>query len=128
VAYREQTAPLIAYYKAHGMLRSVDGMAPIAEVARQIEGALDDAASTPKVASKPGIGRKSKAAKKRPPGRSKPAARKRPVAKARPKARLKAATKAGSRGKTKPRTGKAGLKAKALPKTRLQTRLRKRSR
>ena len=28
-AYREQTAPLIAYYRRHGVLRTVDGMAPI---------------------------------------------------------------------------------------------------
>ncbi len=36
-AYREQTAPLIAYYRSRGALRSVDGMAPIAEVADAIE-------------------------------------------------------------------------------------------
>ena len=48
VAYREQTAPLIAYYRQHGMLRSVDGMAPIAEVATQIEDALTQASEAPK--------------------------------------------------------------------------------
>jgi adenylate kinase len=36
-AYREQTAPLIAYYRNRGALRSVDGMAPIAKVAAAIE-------------------------------------------------------------------------------------------
>ncbi len=36
-AYREQTAPLIAYYRRHGTLRTVDGMAPIKEVAAAIE-------------------------------------------------------------------------------------------
>jgi adenylate kinase len=39
-AYREQTAPLIVYYRDHGMLRSIDGMAPIAEVGVAIERAL----------------------------------------------------------------------------------------
>ena len=39
-AYREQTAPLIAYYRRNRTLRSVDGMAPIAEVAAQIGQAL----------------------------------------------------------------------------------------
>jgi adenylate kinase len=39
-AYREQTTPLIAYYRRHGILRSVDGMAPIPDVALQIESAL----------------------------------------------------------------------------------------
>ena len=33
LAYRELTAPLIAYYGQHGVLQSVDGMAPIDEVA-----------------------------------------------------------------------------------------------
>jgi adenylate kinase len=40
VAYREQTAPLIAYYSSHGVLSAVDGMAPIAEVKAAIEKAL----------------------------------------------------------------------------------------
>lgn len=39
--YREQTAPLIAFYDGKGLLRSVDGMAPVEEVTRQIEGALN---------------------------------------------------------------------------------------
>ena len=39
-AYREQTAPLIAYYRQHGTLRTVDGMAPIPEVAAAIENAI----------------------------------------------------------------------------------------
>jgi adenylate kinase len=39
-AYHAQTAPLLPYYEARGVLRSVDGMAPIDEVTRQIEGVL----------------------------------------------------------------------------------------
>lgn len=39
-AYREQTAPLIAYYRRHGLLRSVDGMKTVENVAAQIEWAL----------------------------------------------------------------------------------------
>src|SRR5262249_2640059 len=42
-AYRQQTAPLIAYYRDHGILRSIDGMVPIAQVAGAIEQALDAA-------------------------------------------------------------------------------------
>lgn len=37
MAYYRETAPLIGYYFAKGKLRSVDGMAPIAEVKDQIE-------------------------------------------------------------------------------------------
>jgi adenylate kinase len=40
-AYRNQTAPILPYYRARGILRSVDGMAPIDEVTRQIEAVLD---------------------------------------------------------------------------------------
>jgi adenylate kinase len=35
--YHEQTAPLLPYYEGRGVLRSVDGMADINEVTRQIE-------------------------------------------------------------------------------------------
>jgi adenylate kinase len=36
-AYREQTAPILPYYRAKGLLRSIDGMADIDSVAQQIE-------------------------------------------------------------------------------------------
>ena len=36
-AYHSQTAPLLPYYKGKDVLRSVDGMADIDEVTRQIE-------------------------------------------------------------------------------------------
>ncbi len=39
-AYRAQTAPLVDYYREHGILAEVDGVGTIAEVAKRIEGAL----------------------------------------------------------------------------------------
>ena len=39
-AYYKETSPLIGYYHAKGKLRSVDGMAGIDEVTRQIEAAI----------------------------------------------------------------------------------------
>jgi adenylate kinase len=72
MAYREQTAPLIAYYRRHGVLRSVDGMASIPEVAAQIENALAEvgAGATPKPprgSAKPKTARpKAKIAKAKP--------------------------------------------------------------
>jgi adenylate kinase len=42
-AYHRQTAPLIGYYAGRGKLKSVDGMADIGTVNRQIEGVLDAA-------------------------------------------------------------------------------------
>jgi adenylate kinase len=106
MAYREQTAPLIAYYRRHGILRTVDGMAPIGDVAAAIEGVLTAAPAEPKVARgstakravqarKPGIGKKSKAQaaprrkavaadRKRSANKPKSRVKARPPAKARP--------------------------------------------
>jgi adenylate kinase len=39
--YRAKTAPILPYYEARGLVRRVDGMAPIAEVNRSIEAILD---------------------------------------------------------------------------------------
>ena len=36
-AYRDQTAPLVEYYGAHGSLRTVDGMMSIDDVTKEIE-------------------------------------------------------------------------------------------
>jgi len=39
-AYRNKTAPILPYYRERGILRTVDGMAEIDEVTRQIEAVL----------------------------------------------------------------------------------------
>jgi len=39
-AYREETAPLIAHYRQQGVLRTINGMAPIAEVTEAIDQSL----------------------------------------------------------------------------------------
>ena len=41
-AYHAQTAPLLPYYRARGTLATVDGMASIDEVKRQIAAVLED--------------------------------------------------------------------------------------
>jgi len=40
MAYYRETAPLISYYFAKGKLQTVDGMAAVSEVSKQIEGVL----------------------------------------------------------------------------------------
>src|SRR2546430_5072008 len=40
LAYHDQTAPLVAYYRLQSVLRTVDGMAPIEQVARAIDHVL----------------------------------------------------------------------------------------
>lgn len=98
-AYREQTAPLIDYYRRQGVLCSVDGMAPIPDVTAAIDKALPSeppaarpapegaqeagpapsAAKRARRARKPAvrIGKKSKArasAKRKPTAARKPSA------------------------------------------------------
>ena len=127
VAYREQTAPLIAYYRQHGMLRSVDGMAPIAEVATQIEAALTQASEAPKrvpvdkATTQPSsdrrpIGKKSKVrtsvSRRRPAKTATGRGAQKSGPKAKPKAKSKAKSKAASKArskvasKAKPRSGR----------------------
>lgn len=40
-AYRAQTSPILPYYESHGMLKTVDGMADIETVTKQIAAILD---------------------------------------------------------------------------------------
>jgi adenylate kinase len=59
-AYRELTAPLIAYYQRQGVLHTVDGMASIPEVTAAIDSAL---ASEPDAAAPGQPGEKKRATK-----------------------------------------------------------------
>jgi adenylate kinase len=108
-AYKEQTAPLVDYYRWQGTLRSVDGMRAIDEVEAAIHKALTE---------KPPI--RKPAPKETSPGRSspkvgaasaRPAAGK-PAAKVKRKAPAKAAKSAKPAAK-KPKSGAAKAQAKA---------------
>ena len=94
-AYREQTAPLIAYYQRHGLLRSIDGMQAVEEVAAQILRALD---------AKPGVAKakQAKAVAAKRPSRAigKKSA---PARKARPKVPQKPRKAAAASASRKPR-------------------------
>jgi len=113
-AYREQNAPLIAYYRDHGMLRSIDGMAPIEHVADAIEEALN--AADPKPAAKPEPKPAPKSVLKSAP---KPAVKttSEPVSKPAANSAPKAAAKAGRRSTTKTAAGaqkaRVGKKSKS---------------
>jgi adenylate kinase len=111
-AYRSQTAPLIAYYASKGTLRTVDGMASIAEVTGAIGRALADAAAfgAPKSRAKPKkaaaeVKSKSKSAKSgaKRVAKAKTKARSKPASAARPKAAKKAAGRPKSSGKARSR-------------------------
>ena len=112
-AYRLQTAPLVSYYKDHGLLRSTDGMASIEEVSAAIDRLLGNAvraAAPPKAPARRARKAAGKAAEmpKAKARKGRAAARKRPakaVARRAPAGRRKAAktrrkpiNKAGRRG------------------------------
>jgi adenylate kinase len=87
VAYRAQTAPLADYYARKGMLKTVDGMAPIDTVMAAIDRLL-----SPAKPAKALVGKAKAAAKKAKPAKAKP-------------------VKAKSKAKAKAKAGKAGRKA-----------------
>ncbi|MGI6414684.1 MAG: adenylate kinase [Thermoguttaceae bacterium] len=41
VAYREQTSPLLDYYRKSGLLETIDGLGTVEDIFRRIEGVLD---------------------------------------------------------------------------------------
>jgi adenylate kinase len=117
--YRGQTAPLVDYYRAQRTLRSVNGMAPIAEVASAIDSVLETGQPRKAARKKPAakaVTAKSAAVKmtpakavagKRPPvakalGRKKPAA-----ARSGRVAAAKSGRKAATRSKTTLRKSKS---------------------
>src|SRR5882757_3147436 len=97
-AYRVQTAPLVSYYRDHGTLRSVDGMAPIPQVSAAIDQLLG-AAKAPETAPRQAPARRKPVRK-----RSAVAKTARPAAKAGRKAKSKAA--AGRKAQKRSRTTK----------------------
>jgi adenylate kinase len=118
-AYRAQTAPLAGYYAGKGVLKTVDGMASIEEVAAAIAAILDDApdATAAMPARRRPLAPRTAAARKaaqrrsarRPtarrllaalPGAAKPAAL--PHGKAKAKFEPKPETKSEAKSKTKP--------------------------
>jgi adenylate kinase len=120
-AYREQTAPLIAYYRQHGILRSVDGMAPIPEVAAQIEKVLSrepeaprravaDKAATPQPSDRRPLGKKSEvqrsATRRKPTGSVHKRAAQKAKSKSRPNSKLKTKSRAGSKVRARPKSRK----------------------
>jgi adenylate kinase len=125
-AYREQTAPLAGYYDAKGLLRAVDGMAPIDDVTAAIGRLLSRPVPDEVEAGKPrSAPKKAKAkAKSRPKNRAKVTAKAKPKTrkskvKAKPKTKAKTAAKRGGVKRTAKKAlqsskkGKSGRKAGA---------------
>jgi adenylate kinase len=108
-AYRDQTAPLIAYYQLQSALRTVDGMAPIPEVARAIDRMLERGRSAPAgQAAKKGAVRAAKESSKEDAkrGARKPAAKPPQAGRSKPaksKGRSAAAAAKGTKSRAKSR-------------------------
>ena len=125
-AYQTQTAPLVDYYRSKGALRSVDGMASIADVAAAIGRALADAAFRPVPARKAAGGRKS--APSKATGARKPSSKVKPAkaAKTAPKASAKApaARRKPAANGAPGRTAKSSQKSSKVPRSRRLTKRR----
>ena len=110
IAFREQTAPLIAYYQLQGVLRTVDGMAQIPEVTAAIDKVLSSgrgAAERARAAKEPKAARSVPAVGRAP--RAKPVAK--PAAKSRGATKPRLAAKVRPAGKPAVRIGKKSSKA-----------------
>ncbi len=105
-AYRTQTAPLAGYYDAKGMLKGVDGMAPIDEVTAAIGRILGGKAARKKLAKKPAGKSAAKAKRAKAKAKTKKVAKK-----ADTKAEKKAAKKAAKAAKKAARKAEAAKKA-----------------
>jgi adenylate kinase len=105
LAYRGETAPLTSYYSLQGMLRTVDGMAPIDKVTAAIELALSEALAAKEVRER------AKAAPKAEPKEVPRPAAKRAPAKKLPKPEAKKLG-AGGKGKSQ-KAAQVGKKSKA---------------
>jgi adenylate kinase len=112
-AYREQTAPLVAYYSLQGVLRTVNGMASIPEVTKAIDRELTKALAAK---AAPVFAKPAKKAARKPAGQ---VAKK--VAKKSSKKLAQKARKAVSIGK-KSKTEPAASKRKAKRRTAKQKR------
>jgi adenylate kinase len=128
-AYKEQTAPLVDYYRWQGTLKSVDGMRSIDEVEAAIHKALAEKPPirkpAPKETSPAKASPKTSAAKARAPARkpattvkpkaakSKPAKPKTAAAKAKDKA---PARKGPNKPARKPAEGRTPTRGKAAPR------------
>ncbi|HEY6258153.1 MAG TPA: adenylate kinase [Xanthobacteraceae bacterium] len=130
-AYREQTAPLVDYYRWQGALRSVDGMAAIPDVAEAIDRVLEAAAKKPsrkKAAAKPSP---TKTTTAKPPAAKPTAAKRKAAAKpstAKPSTAKPSTAKPGARKKpVGARAGRVSAAAKSgrKPPSRGKSPLRK---
>jgi adenylate kinase len=122
LAYRAQTAPLTTYYQLQSVLRAVDGMAPIQDVASAIDEVLEKKpaknalAAKAKVPSKNSAGRESSAKKAVPKPVPKAAAKRKASAAKAATGKKSAGKPSKSRASTRKAGGRAGAARKVPPR------------
>jgi adenylate kinase len=123
-AYRDQTAPLVTYYRLQSVLRSVDGMAPIPRVANAIDRVLAEAVKKREA----GRGRVASTADAAPSRKSSSAGARSKAGKPAANRRAKAKRPAGqSKGKVPaPKGGSGRRRAAPAATTKRRPRLTKR--
>ena len=113
--YRRQTAPLIDFYREKGMLRAVDGMAPIDEVAAAIDWIFQAPKAGPRkpvtIPAKPKKTQKKSALKVKPAKKAAAKSKKAPGKSAKSGSRKGAAKPARGAKKARKATGKAPRKS-----------------
>jgi adenylate kinase len=108
-AYRLQTAPLVSYYRDHGTLKTVDGMAPIDQVSAEIDRILG---KTPKAAARKKAARKrtGRPAKRARKGKARKAAKPGGRVVGRKRAAKATGARAGGRRKAAGRTRRKAIR------------------
>jgi adenylate kinase len=119
-AYRSQTAPLTEHYRRKGLLRTVDGMAPIGEVTAAIGRLLGPG---PGLVGRGQAGRGEGAARRRKPAKSKP--RKAKSRKPKPRSRKRNPKARRRRRSTGSKTGRGRRKAAKTRRRQGKTRRRR---
>jgi adenylate kinase len=129
IAYRDQTAPLSGYFQLQSVLRSVDGMATVEEVAEAIDQVLAPSARTESPARKKAKAAGGRKALGKRPGKRSAGKVKRAASAARGSAgkpARKGAKKAAKKAKSAGRSAKkAAPRKKAPPKQHRRRRLTK---
>jgi adenylate kinase len=109
LAYRDQTAPLVTYYQLQSVLRAVDGMAAIQDVASAIDQVLEKKPGEKALEVAPKVSGKASASKRSPAKKAAP----KPAAKRAAKpAKRKAVAKAAVGKKSAVKASKGGAVAR----------------
>ena len=114
LAYRDQTTPLVTYYRLQSVLRQVDGMAEVRDVGRAVDDALEQAAHRRTPANQKGKGRAAKGGQAAKEGRA--ARKQRAAGKQQAAKKRQAAKKPKGQRSVRPAAKTRAAKAQGAPR------------